>query len=145
MGVLEVKNKVQGILTDWLNDVRIDRDGDFVVPVGSSASFVSVREMGGETKRTVVIVQSIVVMGATPSPDLYKWIATDGQLYFFGGFRAAPRSDGLVDINFSYSILADYLDAEELKSAVGVVAFTADEMDEELVAKFGGQRFYEDR
>ena len=52
------------------------------------------------------------------------------------------EGDEGITVTFSHNLLGDYLDAEELMYAVGGVASSADELDDELVAKFGGRTFH---
>ena len=47
-------------------------------------------------------------------------------------------------LGFSQRLLGDYLDEEELTHTVVAIAGTADILDDELQAKFGGKRFHED-
>ncbi|THB65636.1 MAG: hypothetical protein D6E12_12150 [Desulfovibrio sp.] len=50
-------------------------------------------------------------------------------------------SSGKGDILLTHSLLGDFLDPEELQTSVLVMAYTADDLDEELQAKFGGKRW----
>ncbi|MFT4089006.1 MAG: hypothetical protein QM658_17985, partial [Gordonia sp. (in: high G+C Gram-positive bacteria)] len=47
-------------------------------------------------------------------------------------------------VSLKHNLLGDFLDPEELMSAVYGLAFVADDVDDELKAKFGGLRFHED-
>jgi hypothetical protein len=42
---------------------------------------------------------------------------------------------------FRYALLADYLDEDELSTAMWSVIGTADELDDELQKQFGGKRW----
>jgi hypothetical protein len=51
------------------------------------------------------------------------------------------NDDGRTGIlGFEHAILGDHLDAPELHQAVAAVGFTADRLDDELQARFGGKR-----
>ena len=51
------------------------------------------------------------------------------------------EKEGKFTLWLTHSLLGDYLDIEELKSAVATMANTADRLDDELKAKFGGERY----
>ena len=42
---------------------------------------------------------------------------------------------------FSHTLLGDYLDPEELRSAIGAVATTGNDLDDEVQDRFGGERW----
>jgi uncharacterized protein (DUF3820 family) len=75
------------------------------------------------------------------TPELFKWIATEGQLYNYGRFAARELADmpGKYMIIFEYSLPGDHLDPGELKGALASVGFTADNEDDTLKAMFGGK------
>ena len=135
-----VKDKVQRYLTDLLGSVQVDRDGDFSLRQGSARVFVRVAPLGEE--RTFVAVWAETNLEVPPSPELYKFIAT-GNRYSFGCLRCR-EADGKVSVIFGHSLLGDFLDPDELKMTVVVVAHTADAIDDEIVTKFGGRKFHED-
>ncbi len=135
-----VKDKVQRYLTDLLGSVQVDRDGDFSLRQGSARVFVRVAPLGED--RTFVAVWAETNLEVPPSPELYKFIAT-GNRYSFGCLRCR-EADGKVSVIFGHSLLGDFLDPDELKMTVVVVAQTADEIDDEIMTKFGGRKFHED-
>ena len=135
-----VKDKVQRYLTDLLGSVQVDRDGDFSLRQGSARVFVRVAPLGED--RTFVAVWAETNLEVPPSPELYKFIAT-GNRYSFGCLRCR-EADGKVSVIFGHSLLGVFLDPDELKMTVVVVAQTADEIDDEIMTKFGGRKFHED-
>jgi len=44
-------------------------------------------------------------------------------------------------ILFKHTLLGDYLDPDEIEAAVILVAFSADDIDDEIAKLFGGTRF----
>lgn len=135
-----VKDKVQRYLTDLLQNVQIDRDGDFNFRHGSARVFVRVAPMGED--RTLVAVWAETNLEVPPSPELYQYIAA-GNRYSFGCLRCR-EADGKVSIILGHSLLGDFLDPDELKMTVVLVAQSADEVDDEIMTKFGGRKFHED-
>ena len=106
----------------------------------SARVFISVHPFGGD-KTTVKIVAPIV-HDIPASPEVYKYAATEGSYKF--GHLSCSEKDGKVSIYFVHTLLGDFLDPEELKMATFLLARSADEVDDELVKKFGGHRFHED-
>ena len=138
--VAAVKEKVQRYLLEVLNRVEVDRDGDFTFREGSARIFVSVKPFG-DTSTTVKIVAPIV-HDIPASPDVYKYVATEGSYKF--GHMFCGEKDGKISIHFVHTLLGDFLDPEELKLATFLLARSADDVDDEIVQKFGGKRFHED-
>lgn len=142
--VVQLKERVQRLLIDQNGSVSIDRDGDFFVRRGSAIVYVRVMPWG--EKSTLVKAWSILVVDVPMTPDVYRWVAVDGQCYWFGHARAvdgeAVEGQPLLGrIQFEHVLLGDVLDADELEAAVNGVASSADELDDDLVARFGGTRF----
>ena len=138
--VAVVKEKVQRYLLEVLNTVSVDRDGDFTFREGSARLFISVQPVGDSSASVRIVAP--VVSEAPSSPELFKYIATDGSYRF--GHLTCQEKDGKVSILFVHSLLGDFLDPDELKLAVFLMARTADEIDDEIVKRFGGRKFHED-
>lgn len=138
MTVLEVKDKVQQMLTEIAGSVTIDSDGDFGIDHESARVFIRVAEWGDQT---VIRVFSQFLRDVPLTPELYEWVATKGQDYLFGHTALIEQDNNIGRLDFGTYLLGDYLDFEELKAAVLCVVFTANDLDDELKAKFGGLRF----
>lgn len=131
-----VRNKIQQILMDQELMVTLLPDG-FQVPFDTTAVNISVLE---QETRTLVMMFVPVLREVPPSPELFKYIAIEGQQYFFGHLRYVPDVDqGL--LSFEQTLLGDYLDSDELMSSLAALANTGNELDEELQRRFGGKRF----
>ena len=142
MSTAQVKEKVQRILAESLGSVSVDKDGDFFVRFESAVVFVEVLEMKDDV--TWVKSYSIMLSGVPLNPEVYRWFATEGQEYFLGHARVAERDDGTGTIKFEHVLLGDLLYPEELNWAVLALGRTADDLDDQLQARFGGKRFIED-
>jgi hypothetical protein len=138
-----VKAKVQQYLTSIFGTATIDSDGDFTVRRDSSRAFIRVTGDPDPDAPTFLIIFAPVLRNATNSPELHRWIAYQSNLAF-GHFELHDRSDGSVDLVLSHTLLGDYLDEPELGYALTYIARRADELDEDLQAKFGGTRFHEE-
>jgi hypothetical protein len=137
--VAAVREKVQRYLIDLLQSIQIDRDGDFNFRHGSAHVYVRVHPLG--EAGTYVSVWAPTNGDVPVTPDLYKYIVEQNHYRF--GHLACTEKDGKAIINFTHQLLGDFLDPDELKMAVVVVARTADEVDDQIKAKFGGRTFHE--
>ncbi len=77
-----------------------------------------------------------VLTGAETTPELTRYLLEANTGMMFGAFGM----DEVGDVLFQSTILAATCDKEELRATIMAVIRTADRMDDELVAKFGGQR-----
>lgn len=139
--VAAVSQKVQRILTDMLGSVQVRKSGTFYMTNDSAAIFVEAREWGDET---IVKIFSPMLRNVRPTDEVFRWIATEGQSYWFAHARAYVRDDGLCDIIMEQDLLGDTLDPEELRTAVSAVAINANDLDDELQSRFGGIRWTDD-
>lgn len=142
MSQQQVKEKVQRILVEELGSVSIDKDGDFFVHFDSAVVFVTVIDL----KDDVTLVKSFaILLSDVPlNADLYRWAATEGQAFHFGRSRIIEGDNGQGRIIFEHTLLGDFLDPEELKWAVIALGHDANDLDDQLQARFGGNRFNED-
>ena len=131
------RQRVRETLDGSFDGVDFDSDGNASFRYGSAHVFVHVREFDEDS--AVVVLESPVVKGATASPELYEYVATQAAPHEFGHLIVAPNDDGkTASITFTHSLLGDYLDDMELRVAAVAVAFTADELDDQLAERFGG-------
>jgi hypothetical protein len=112
----------------------------YVVKQGSSYVMISVIPTGpksGQTDKAVVRVVSQVVSGVNPEPSLFRQLLIlNGQLRF-GAFAFVPEGNLIL---FTHSILGGtQMDEREVVATVHDVALVADEYDDRIVARYGGQ------
>lgn len=143
--LLELRDKVQRTLVDTFSDVRVDSDGDFVIPYESTSVFVRCSEQGeGDSKRTLVAIFAVVLSEVNPTPELFEFVAVHADDWVFGHICTVRDKDsGLNRVLMRHTLLGDYLDAEELRSAVVAIVVSADRLDDEMKETFGGKRFRE--
>jgi hypothetical protein len=140
MGAIDdVRNKVQRILTQH-GRVELDRDGDYVLRQGSAVTFVSVRKGFGEDG-TIVSFRCPLVNKVKLTPEVYKWVATEGQHYKLGGCQVVPSREhqDSGSIWFSYAIVGDDLDESELMAGTRATILTSNDLDNQLRDMFGGE------
>jgi hypothetical protein len=137
-----VRDKVQRILVDNELDARLI-DGGFQVPYESTAVNIQVID---QEDRVLIRLEAPLLRELASSPELFEWIATEGQDYFFGSCQYVPIEGDLAPglLLFHHTLLGDYLDSEELFGALAGIATAGADLDDELQAKFGGKRFMDD-
>jgi hypothetical protein len=102
--------------------------------------------MGDKPDSNVVVrAFSPLVVDVPLTADVYKWVATEGQQFFFGHCQLLEDDDNpkLCRILFGYSIVGNDLDPNELLNLVFVAMVTGNQLDNMLKDKFGGQLFSE--
>ena len=112
-----------------------DQAPQFNIRAGSA--FVTVVVSPINDKATVVRAYSWVVTGAESSTELRQFLLEQNFNMRFGGYATEP---GTGDILFTHAVLGEGLDTDELMWTVMAVANTADEADDQIVQRFGGQR-----
>ena len=106
----------------------------FTIAVGSAYVTVRVNPWGDDD--ATIQTAAYVVSGAEMTPELMRYLLTQNADLRFGAFGV--DSDG--DIILHHSIACAACDKDDLKaSAMGLVHY-ADRVDDEIIAKFGGQR-----
>ncbi|MFT4200854.1 T3SS (YopN, CesT) and YbjN peptide-binding chaperone 1 [Gordonia sp. (in: high G+C Gram-positive bacteria)] len=138
-----VQGKVQQILAANLQDkVQLTKDGGFTIRNGSSRLFIEVQEW---KDKTLVSLRVPVLFEVPRSPELNEYVAYHSDSFVFGTLALHKAGDDeKTTVSLKHNLLGDFLDEEELMSAVYGLAFVADDVDDELKATFGGLRFHED-
>ena len=105
----------------------------FLLARGSAAASIAVFPRGSDT---VVSVRAWVVFGARITLELCQFLLRENSRLQFGAFGLA----GDDDIFFRYSLVGSTINREELEAAVLTVLGTADDFDDVIKTRFGGQR-----
>lgn len=141
MSVEAVRAKVQEILTDIMGTIQIGRDGTILLENDSAAIFVRVSDWGDGD--TIVKVFSPMLSDVRLTPEVFRWVAVEGQERYFAHARVmvsdADPSMGM--IGWEYDLLGNTLDPDELMHVVKSVGIFADQYDDELKSRFGGKRW----
>lgn len=106
----------------------------FMLRTGSAMTQVHVDRIGDQA--SVVRALSWVVTGAEQSPELHKFLLEANLSVRFGAFAV----DQAGDIAFTHAIVGEGLTTDALMFSVVGVAQIADEYDDLIVQRFGGQR-----
>jgi hypothetical protein len=84
----------------------------------------------------VITTRSYVVTGAELTPELMRYLLTENAGMRFGAFGLDEEGD----IIFEHTIVGSTCDQKELESSVVHVARTADDYDDLIVERWGGER-----
>ncbi len=128
---------VEKILKAYLEteDLVVDEEGDVPIRRGSALYHVRV----GQQEPYRVEVVSSVLSEVEESYDLLRALNEINAGFY--GIQAYYRKGRVI---FSSDMLAETLQAEELERACALISGCADKYDDELQAKFGGKKTFED-
>lgn len=84
----------------------------------------------------IINTRSYVVTGAELTPDLMLFLLKENSQMLFGAFGVDEHGD----ILFEHSIVGSTCDQKELESSVNAVLQVADDYDDIIVQKWGGER-----
>jgi hypothetical protein len=137
--VLRVRAKVQEWLVEEFSGVVVGTPGvsDFEFTIESTFVGIAVVPLG--EGKTVIKVSAPVLYDAPVTDELKTYVLENAGSWVFGGYRYF-EDEGGANVVFQHSILGDYVDKEEFMTSVIAVGATADELDDELAARFGGRR-----
>lgn len=116
-----------------------DGQGGFSVPLGSTAANLTIVEVPGG--HTAVEIWAVVLADAPLSPDLHRFVAETS--FLFGRLVVEPLGDGVGQVLLTHAVVGETLTTERFLELLGTVVTTADGLDDELVARFGGRRFHD--
>jgi hypothetical protein len=129
----ETYRQVVEILPDFFDDLYHDEDdGHVYVRYGSTVLEISVEAYG--PKEAVVTIMSYCVQGLDADEQLLSTLLELNHVLPLGAFSMLEK-----DVYFSHSLLGRDLQPRTLLSAIAAVADIADEYDDRIVARWGGQ------
>ena len=138
--VLHLRNKVQAILTDKLEVVRVDNDGDFIIPFEKVTVLVRCLPFGSDGE-TYLQMYAPVLADVPATPELFEYVALHSDDFIFGHLSATKDGEkNTASLWFSHSLLGDYLDSEELHSALRGIIVSGGRLTDELHGVFGGRK-----
>lgn len=140
-----IKNNVRKILTSEFGSISEDDNGSFFIRNESTVAFVDIGDWDHAGQNVGIIeVYSIVSSGLKEvNKDLAVELTTDLSRRF-GSWFFLKRPDGLWNLIFKADLIGATVDAAELINAVMLVAIVANEEDDKIVRKYGGEVFLTD-
>ncbi len=101
---------------------------------GSAFAQVGVFPWGKDD--AIITTRAYVVTGAELTPELMRFLLEENAGMRFGAFGIDDEGD----ITFEHSIVGSTCDQKELEASVIHVARTADDYDDRIVTRWGGER-----
>jgi hypothetical protein len=117
--------------------VKFEDEPLFIVTIGSAVA--STRVVPWDEDDALITTRSFVVTDVDVTPELSYYLLRANNGINFGRFAL----DGENDIVFEHSLVGSTCDEIELKHSVTTVIRLADDYDDEIVARWGGQRALE--
>src|SRR5262249_54785191 len=131
-------NRVREHLNALFGEVNIKETKDaFALQEGST--FVYVRTFPIGEKKSGVEVFSYVVVDVEVTEQLMRYLLTYNLTLILGAFGLARGEGDKGTVLLSHTILGDSMDREALYGSVSAIARVADDMDDQIVAAFGGR------
>jgi hypothetical protein len=129
----ETFRRVEEYLAELFDDPYLDPEGGhFYVRYGTTVLEISVDSYGEE--EAVVTIMSYCVQDVEPDEELMVGLLELNHTLPFGAFSMLGN-----DIFFAHSLFGRNLEARDLLRAITSVADVADDYDDRIVEKFGGQ------
>jgi hypothetical protein len=129
----ETFHKVQEYLSELFEDPYLDPEaGHFYVRYGTTVLEISIEAFGPE--EAVVTIMSYCVQDVEADEDLMAGLLELNHQLSLGSFSLLGN-----DIFFSYSLFGRNLEPRDLLRAITAVATVADDYDDRIVARYGGQ------
>lgn len=116
-----------------MTGTRDDYPGYYLL-MGSALVNVFILPWGDN--ETVVNCRAYVVTGAERTPEMLEYLLRENYEMRFGAFGL--DKDGAV--TFEQNIVGSTCDKNELRASVMAVLGTADQYDDQIVARWGGKR-----
>ena len=129
--------KITPMIHELFGETFVHPDKDmplFWLTLGSAQIRIFVFPFGDDA--SIIQIYSTVVLKVEKTPDLMEYLLRANVDMRFGAFGI--DRDG--DVIFQHSIVGDTCEKAELRVSIAAVASTADLKDDEIIAKFGGQR-----
>ncbi len=138
------RQKVQTLL---LRDTEIglDQRGRLTVDRGSTRVFLEFYPIP-EKRLVYVTLTAPIAFYAPITPELLEHLARNADKWYFGHLSMNPYADdseykGQTYVYFTDTLIAEYIDPEELRIRTFAVVDTANALDEEFTQQFGGTRY----
>lgn len=133
-----LRARVEGYLQEHFGTYSVDDEGDFHIDYESARVFVCPRSWRGE--RTVVLLFSVTNVDVDITPELTRFLVSENLNLLFGHFAVnlAERQ-----VWFAHTLLGDFLDPDELVTALSSVAMAANKYDNIIQDRFGGRLYTE--
>ena len=131
----ETYEKIKPWMKDIFGEFAVAREdtATFGILVGSAYAQSGVYPWGKDD--ATITTRAYVVTGTELVPELMLFLLQQNDRTRFGAFGV----DADNDIFYEHTIVGSTCDKEELRASIMAVIMTADDEDDKIVAKYGGQ------
>jgi hypothetical protein len=130
--------KARDFLHTLFGEVNVKTmDDTFVLQEGST--FVYIRTFPIGDKKSGVEIFSYVVIDVEVTKELMRYLLTYNLRLMLGAFGLSLGENERGRVLLTHTILGDRMDREELYASVSAIARVADDLDDQIVAAFGGK------
>lgn len=134
------QQKIYERVLPWVSDLfggSVLRKPDApVIGVMYGSAFAQIGVFPWGEDDAVITTRSYVVTGTDLTPELMRYLLLENGGMRFGAFGIDEEGD----VMFEHSIVGSTCDQRELEASVVHVARTADEYDDTIVERWGGER-----
>ena len=131
-------DKARDYLHALFGEVNVTQmDDTFALQEGST--FVYLRTFPIGEKQAGVEVFSYVVIDVAVTEALMRYLLSYNLRLMFGGFGLAIDDEGKGAVVLTHTIMGNGMDRVELYASVSAIARVADDLDDQIVAQFGGK------
>ena len=133
--------KVEGFLKELAYDYEVIGD---VYKYFHGSTVVFLRPSLWLKQHTILQFTAVVLTDVPRQGNerMFEYFSEMNNELHFGRLSwEEQETPGMGNIILTHSLLGDYMDLEELQTSLMVLAYTADDLDEELQTRFGGKRW----
>lgn len=140
-----VKQNVANFLRDLGVRAVLESSGAFSVGHGSARCFINVWSPRPEDPTVPSIIQLNIPLLADieESPEANQYVAFHADDYIFGHLSLGRDDFGKVNVHMTHHLLGDETTEEEFGRVLMSMLGTADDLDDQLQAEFGGNVFHD--
>ena len=132
----ECYEKVLPWITDLFGGSVLRKPDKPVLGVMHGSAFAQVGVLPWGEDEAIITTRAYVVTGVDLTPELMRFMLEENAGMRFGAFGIDDEGD----IIFEHSIVGSTCDQKELEASVVHVARTADDYDDKIVRRWGGER-----
>ena len=139
-----VEQRVAALLQQEWDDVFSEIEPGIWLGRQESAAVFVIVDVDDEGSGTVT-VDSPILRNVRPTADLFRTLLTERQFRSFRWEVGIDEEDGsaLLRLGVSLLVLENEFAAEQIIPLIHILGSVADEIDDELKAIYGGDRFFD--
>jgi len=138
--IQELRGTLESYLNEHFGHYNVDPEGDFVVEYESARVYICPRTWSDNGDHTVVQLFSVTNVEVPITKELTDFLSTENLSLLFGHFALHDKER---EVWFGHTLLGDFLDPEELVTALSAVARAANKYDDLIKERFGGRLYTE--